>query len=504
MAMDACTVAVVGYGPVGGALANLLARQGIDVLVIEEHPDIYPLPRAGGLVPESMRLMQIVGVADELAADMKEVTLWYDIFDKDWNLVVKREPDIGDTRQVWPNHYTFLQPLLETAVRRENGVQGVRTRTGCRVTGLDQDATGVSLTVADVKTGGKDTVRADWVVGCDGSRSFVRSAIGSEQEDLGGDEAWLLVHLRLTDDSVKLPERLFQWAHPERAVTFVPNLPAGLCLFEFRVMPGDTVEELTSEAKVWELLRPWLHEGQADLVRVVVYEFHTRVANGWRDGRVMIAGDAAHVMPPDLGEGLNSGFRDAINLGWKLGGVVNGQWSESLLDTYETERRPHVYAFTVLSNALAVATSKIADDPDTYRATLALDSVFRHPHPRVGPGVHGEAPYPAGHLAEQPVLADGRRLDDVIGYRFALVGDPELIEQAVAADHDLWSSLDPAIVSGEDPQVAEWLSRLDARVVVVRPDRLLFGTAANSEDLAALATQLRTLHSNVTQTAGAH
>jgi 3-(3-hydroxy-phenyl)propionate hydroxylase len=485
------TVAIVGYGPVGAALGNLLAQRGIDVAVVEEHHSVYPTPRAGGLVPESLRLLQVMGIADELVKDMQEFTFWYDIFDKDWNLIAARDPDMGPALQGWANNHTFLQPKLEAAVRRENSKLGVHEYTGYRASMLSQDETGADLTLTSLDAEKEDTsIRADWVIGADGSRSQTRTAIGSEIEDFGGDESWLLVHLRVTDESANLPDRIFQWAHPDRAVSYITPLPDNIKLFEFRVMPGDTVEDLTSTERVWELLSPWLKQGQAELIRTVVYQFHSRLATGWRNGRVLLAGDAAHTMPPDLAEGLNSGLRDVINIAWKLQGVIEGALDESILDTYEIERRPHVRAFTVMSLALATATANIADDPDSFRTTLALDSVFRHPFPLVGPGVHGETPPPVGLMAEQPTLADGTRMDDAIGYHFAIIGDLSHDDHS-ALDDELWAGLQTKYLAGDDPAIRDWLDRLGTKVVVLRPDRLILGVANTPDELNQIGERIK-------------
>jgi 3-(3-hydroxy-phenyl)propionate hydroxylase len=492
MNTERCTVAIVGYGPAGAALANLLLQQGIDVAVVEPHQHVYPTPRAGGLAPESMRLLQTIGLADELVTGMNtNWTFWYDIFDHDWNKVVERTPDMGPTLQGWTHMATFMQPEFERRVRAENVRLGVHEHLGVRVVDIQHDPeAGVALTLRGPDPADDRVLHADWVIGCDGANSTVRNHIGDgQQEDFGGDQQWLLVHLRVTDKDVELPDRIFKWANRERGASFIPGLPQDIALFEFRVLPGETKEELTDTAKVWELLSPWLEEGQAELLRVTVYEFHTRVAHQWRDGRLMIAGDAAHVMPPELGEGLNSGLRDVMNLAWKLGGVINGQFDESLLDTYTVERRPHVRVYTVMSHEIAQAVAAVADDPDTYRTTLALDAVFRHPWPRLGHGLHQEdAPIPAGMVSEQPVLENGARFDDHVGYRFAVLADEELLAQADVANDRLWRALDAVAVPASTASAREWLERLGHRAVVVRPDRYILGTADTVEELQQLAS----------------
>jgi 3-(3-hydroxy-phenyl)propionate hydroxylase len=487
-----CTVAIVGYGPVGATLANLLARQGIDVAVIESHRHVYPTPRAGGLVPESMRLLQILDLADELVEGMNDWTFWYDILDKDRNLVVERTPEMGPRTQAWAHTYTFLQPELETAVRGMNAKFGVREFLGYKVVSTETDQNdGVDLVLTGVDTADEIALHAQWVIGCDGSNSTIRKSVGTgEQEDFRGDQSWLLVHLRVTDDNAELPDRIFKWANPDRAASFIPGLPQNICLFEFRVLPGETSEELTDLDKVYELISPWLKPEQVELIRVTVYTFRTRVAHQWRDGRMLIAGDAAHVMPPELGEGLNSGLRDVMNLAWKLAGVINNRYDESILDTYTAERRPHVREFTVLSHAIAQAIAAIADDPDTYRANLALDSAFSHPWPRLGPGLQQEA-FPAGMISEQPLLKDGQRYDDYVGYRFSILADEDLLAEAEVPTDPLWTALDVVGVPADSDGLRGWLEKLGHRAVVVRPDRYILGVADSAAELRELVAPLR-------------
>ena len=481
------TVAIVGYGPVGGALANLLARQGVDVAIIEQYKKMYPLPRAGGLVPESLRLFQALGLAERLFPGMVEWTFWWDVFDKDWNKVLERKPDLGQSLQGWPHNIMFLQPKFEAALRQENERLGIVAHLGYRVSAIAEEGDGFELMLSPVDGDGKPRrLRADWVIGCDGDHSTVREVIGGGQEDFGRDDAYLIIHLRVIREGVKLPDRIFEWANPDRAVTYVTPFPDNLRIFEFRVLPGETKEELTAPDKIWELLSPWLKPGDAELVRAVVWHFHSRVANRWRRGRLLIAGDAAHVMTPSLGEGLNSGFRDVMNLGWKLGAVINGTLEEAVLDTYQQERRPHVRVLVQMSNALKNAVLAIADNPDTYSANLAIDRVFAAPRPPINYGMHGEAPPPVGTISDQPRLASGVLLDDFVGYHFAVVADETLLAAANIDADPVWRALGAVKIPASDPAVRAWLDRLDVAAIVVRPDRYIFGVADSVEELAGI------------------
>lgn len=509
-------VAIVGYGPVGGTLANLLARQGLNVAVVEPYTRIYPTPRAGALVAESIRLLQVIGLADQLVPGMAEWIVNLAVFDKDWNLIVNGHGVVEDAHEFgWPQWFLFIQPELEAAVRQSNERLGVRAYLGYRATEIEQGVNGVEVRLRAVEASPHETengferseasgaprrVHADWVVGCDGANSTVRDTIGGGYEDFEGDESWLLIHLRVTRPDVKMPLRgegeilatggAFQWLNPDRHVTFVTGFPQGIHIFEFKVLPGETVEELTATDRVWELLSPWVSEGDAELIRVVVYDFHSRVANIWRDRRILLAGDAAHVMPPDLGQGLNSGFRDVMNLGWKLAGVIRGNLKEEILDSYAPERRPQCRALVELSNLLATTYSRITENPDSDFAKAGLGRVFAHPWPRVNPGIHGDAPEPVGLMSAQPTLADGTKLDDAVGYRFAVIGDDQLLADAGVASDAVWAALDTMIIGTSDPAIREWLDRLGCEAIVVRPDRLIFGLAANAEELRIHAAKL--------------
>lgn len=485
------TVAIVGYGPVGGALANLLARLGVHVAIIEPYKDVYPFPRAGGIVPESLRLFQTLEVIDELASHMVEWTFWYDIFDQNWNRIVERKPDLGERYQGWAHNVMFFQPALERALRAGNDRLGVETYLGFKAQEIIQDENGVDLRIAQRDGTPAGWLRADWVIGCDGSRSIVRDAIGGGQDDLKGDHSWLLVYLRLIREDVELPDQIFEWAHPHRQVRYVTPFPHNLKIFEFKVLPGETEETLTDPETVWELLSPWLKKGDAEFVRTGVYEFHARVANRWRDRRLLIAGDAAHEMPPTLGEGLNSGLRDAMNLGWKLAGVINGTFAERILDTYEQERKPHARTLVEISHQINVAGAAVAADPDAFRASASLGDDYEPPRPRLNPGLHGDEEAPVGTIAEQPRLADGTLFDDAVGYRIAVVGTEELLRAAGVHEDVAWTAVGAtALATDKHPAVRAWLERLGTQAVIVRPDRYILGIANSAEELRGLGARL--------------
>ena len=221
-----------------------------------------------------------------------------------------------------------------------------------------------------------------------------------------------------------------QYCDPARPTTFIP-MPGKRHRWEFMLMPGDDPVKIVQPDSIYNLLKPWkIDPARSQIERAVVYTFHSSLATSWRRGRLLLAGDSAHQMPPFLGQGMGSGLRDAANLAWKLRDVVQGRAPDSLLDSYETERMEHVRAYIELAVELGGVIQ--ATDPEKARKRdeelLANPTMMKPLAPRLGPGLHGTAAAPAGTRAEQPLLGDGQRLDDRVGYRFAVLANRDVVD----------------------------------------------------------------------------
>jgi 3-(3-hydroxy-phenyl)propionate hydroxylase len=253
---------------------------------------------------------------------------------------------------------------------------------------------------------------ARYAVGCDGARSTVRRHMGAALQDLRSHERWIVLDMILeippagvpeaADESGKLVDAI-QYCDPARPVTFVP-MPGNRHRWEFMLMPGDDPAAIVLPDAIYRLLAPWkIERTRSSIERAVVYTFQSSLATQWRRGRMLLAGDAAHQMPPFLGQGMNSGLRDALNLAWKLRSVMHGG-DDSLLDSYETERTAHVRAYIELAVELGGVIQ--ATDPEKARRRdaelLANPTMIKPLAPRLGPGLHGDADAPAGTRAEQP------------------------------------------------------------------------------------------------------
>jgi 2-polyprenyl-6-methoxyphenol hydroxylase-like FAD-dependent oxidoreductase len=398
----------------------------------------------------------------------------------------------------------FAQPDLERVLdARARALPGIDVRRGHEVVDVQQDDGGVRVEV--VASGGRTDVRARFAVGCDGANSFVRSRLGATATDLGFFFDWLIVDVRPHRPKVWSPLNV-QICDPARPTTLVSGGP-GRRRWEFMCLPGERSEDLNSVETAWRLLAPWgVGPADAELERHAVYRFQARWVDAWRNGRLLLAGDAAHQMPPFAGQGMCSGLRDAGNLAWKLDLVLGGRAPAALLDTYASERIPHVRATIDFSMALG----KVICVPDPAEAAArdramiasAADPGSRPavPPPRLGPGVVLDGDPHAGELFPQGRVAHAGRtglFDDVVGRGWTLLSraaDPQLSPASAATLAGLGGI---AAGIGGDGRVRDvdgiyerWFADAGADIVLQRPDFYVFGTAARSEDADGLVGAL--------------
>lgn len=481
-------VAVVGYGPVGRALAILLAQLGRRVTVLERWPEPYPLPRAVHFDHEVGRILQSCGIGE----DLRRISEPADTYE--WRNAagtpLLRFGQSGDGPSGWPASSMFNQPELEQLLDRRARSLDVDLRRGVQVVGVEPHDRGVIAIGAD-----GTSVAARFLVGCDGANSSVRALTGTPVSDLGFFYDWLIVDVVLDEPRVFDPVNL-QICDPARPTTAVSGGP-GRRRWEFMRLPHESLDELNDEEWAWKLLAGWdVHPGNARLERHAVYTFNARYAERWRTGPVFLAGDAAHQMPPFAGQGMCAGLRDVANLAWKLDMVLAGRAGEDLLDSYQTERLPSVRAAIDFSMELGKVIC-VADPAEAAARDEAMAAgVGEEPAPPPGlPDIDRGFIHPiAAHAGRQFVQGgDGGRLfDDAhgLGWRLVALG---LDVEAVGAGERAWfESVGGRVVAvdGTDPVYGRWFAEHDTVFALQRPDFYLYGTAAGPAGATSLLADL--------------
>jgi len=511
---SAIDVLIVGFGPVGAAMANLLARYGVDVMVVDKAADMFMAPRAIALDNEALRILQLAGIGER---DFDTVAIPY---------VRMRSPLLGEFGRVntlgaldgHPKLVTFYQPDLERCLRdRLRTYDCAHIALGTALTGFvaKQDHVLASL---DLGHGHTHAVRARYIVGADGASSLVRQLIGQEFKGKTYAEDWLIVDARHVPRPIDHVEFICDHRRP------TPHMvaPGARERWEFMLRPGESRADMESDARIRELLAPWGNVDDIAIERKAVYRFHARTVNAFSKGRVFLVGDAAHITPPFVGQGLVAGLRDAANLSWKLAWVILGRADPRILDSYDEERRPHAKSMIDLAKfmgrlimprngAIAFAThglmrlSRLVPRLRTQFEELHIKpkNVFRR-----GLFVKGctRTKLVRGGVIPQGWLrgADGATSlsDDVLGDGYALIGfgcDARAVlapataaafaqaggrvvqiahrgQRLHLAEHDSWEDLDGTFLPRVTP--VGWIA-------IVRPDKTIVhdGPAADADSV---------------------
>jgi len=525
-------VVIIGAGPAGLSLANLLGLRGVSVTVLEMLPQLIDYPRGVGIDDESLRSLQTMGLVHR--------ALPFTTPSHIMRLVNGRGKQITEIRPAtdefgWSRRNAFIQPEVDRVLYE--GLERfphVQVLFGHEVTALsdDDDAVTVSGTTPD----GEFSISAAYLVGADGGRSRTRKHIGVSFDGKSPSTRWLVADVR--DDPIGAPN-VYLGGDPRRPYVSI-GLPQSIRRFEFLLFDDEPDSLVDDDRFVDRLLAPHVPDPRSiDFVRKRVYTHHSRIAGEFRRGRVFLVGDAAHLMPVWQGQGWNSGQRDATNLAWKLAAVIMGQCDDRLLDTYSAERHDHAKAMIDLSTAFGkvvkptnrvvaglrdVAASALNVLPGVrdyfaqmrykpmprYATGAVVDAATLEPgfsSGRVGTELHTDR---AAHVRSSPVgthfiqptvtTADGesKLLDDVIGYRWAVLqwaGDPERLfdddqramlrtlgavlvsvrplvqcETAGRAETD---DSDAIVVGDTTGRLKAWFDERSTPVLFLRPDRFV-------------------------------
>jgi 3-(3-hydroxy-phenyl)propionate hydroxylase len=496
-------VIIIGYGPSGVSAANFLGSRGVKTIAIERWTDIYSRARAVTVNDWTLRCYQSVGLDEALKAGM-DVTLalqWKTYDGQVLRNVIFPPGNIGHATS-----YAIYQPAMEQTLRdgAARYANVVDVRFGQAMTKIVQDADGVTVTATDGDTGATSTIRARYALACDGGSSGTREQLGIELLGDTLDTRWVVIDARVKR---WWPNRhvLTHWSDAKRPMVDI-TLAQGNHRWELPLAPHESEDDFQTHEQLWGLLGMMgVTDEHVEIHQHAFYSHHVRHAERWREGRVFLVGDAAHMMPPWAGQGMQSGIRDADNLSWKLAEVIAGRLPDAVLDSYEAERAPDVEKYTQLSAMLGRLTRRemAAEDmpPQSESAKTTPGAL-----PAIGAGwlTGGTGPDSAvGKMIPQPEMfaSNGKSglLDNLIGNGFVLMGDnvdpASLLTAEQRAGWDglgarYFNILTPDQASHDDTDLIDiygtllgWMRPYGARVVAVRPDRFVAATDVGGLDV---------------------
>ncbi|AEF38621.1 bifunctional 3-(3-hydroxy-phenyl)propionate/3-hydroxycinnamic acid hydroxylase [Hoyosella subflava] len=524
-------VIIVGAGPVGLTLANILGQNGVTTKVVEERATLIDYPRGVGLDDESLRAFQAVGLAHAIVPHTVPNQVMRFVNSKR-RVIAEIAPSTQPYG--WPRRNGFVQPLVDAELLEGLGrFSNVSVEWGQAVLGLTDRGDRVEVVTSN--NGQLQTIEASYVVGCDGGRSVTRRLIDTTFEGTTSPTRWLVIDI--ANDPLGTPN-IYVGADPSRPFVSVA-IAHGIRRFEFMVKDDESTEEANTPAYLHARLKDFLPRPETvEIIRSRVYTHHSRIAGSFRKGRVFLAGDAAHLMPVWQGQGYNSGIRDANNLGWKLAAVVNGLAADRLLDSYDTERRKHAQSMidlsTMVGKVISPTNRVVAGIRDAFLLSASrIPSLKRYimemrfkpmPSYQTGAVVHefsskgrlsSASSSGVGSLFVQPKVTlrggDVHKLDEVLGTGFSVLAwgnsPKRILDKDVAAD---WLGLGARFVTAlplsqlhwnddDDPDVTvvadtedvlrQWFDSHDDAVLFIRPDRAIAGSCI-AQDADALARKL--------------
>ena len=468
-------VIIVGLGPTGGTLANLLALNGFSILILEKEKNLYALPRAVHFDDEIMRVFQTIGITKKFLKNtiINKGTKFVNTEGKvllDW----PRPKSI--TENGWYPSYRFHQPDLERNLRyRLKTFKKVKLMQNTEVMKIKNNNNSVDLFFKSKNKIQK--VSSQYVVGCDGARSITREQMGSVLDNLGFTQKWAVVDLILKKNKNKLPDRTIQYSNSERPATYCRNVGKRR-RWEFAIQDNENEKEILSDQYIWNFLKPWLKPTEAYLERKAIYIFQSAIARKWRKGRIFIAGDAAHLMPPFMGQGMCAGIRDASNLAWKISLCIKNKHSEDFLDSYQRERFSNAKEYIETTMRMgefvnAIGSEKITDNisskPD---GTKKMESI----KPKLGFGLGDKGDMNRGKIFPQLKMKSGKTLDDKFSTTPMVILSSEIKKRKS-------KNKIPIVTDKEVVGLSTILKGYKAKAVIVRPDRFILKTYKTTKEI---------------------
>ena len=467
-------IVIVGLGPTGGTLANLLAMNNVSVLILEKEENIYNLPRAVHFDDEIMRVFQTIGITKSLSKKLI-INKGTKFIDDNGELLLDWPRPKKITENGWYPSYRFHQPDLERSLRHNlKKYKNVTIVQNAEVYKTINKKDYVEVNYKNIKTNKIYSLKSKYLIGCDGANSFLRNEINSEMEHLGFEQRWAVIDVILKRKKMSLPDRTIQYCSQSRPATYCRNVGRRR-RWEIALKDDERADTFFEDKKLWKFLSRWIIPNEAKIERKTIYTFQSAIAKQWRKGRIFLVGDAAHLTPPFMGQGMCAGIRDASNLAWKIAMCCNKGHNEKLLDTYQSERSSNVRDY--IKTAM-----KMGELLNSIGGSDVSDTVFIQPDgsikmntikPKLGKGLGISKDPNRGKIFPSLKNEFGKDID------FLYSSEPILITNRKIDKNNF----DIKIFDNIDiPKVETILKKFKSDALIIRPDRFIFAST-NEKDL---------------------
>ena len=469
-------VTIVGLGPTGGVLANLIALNGFSVLVLEKEKSFYPLPRAVHFDDEIMRIFQTIGITNNF--------LKHTIINKGTKFVNSEGKIILDwprpkqvTLNGWYPSYRFNQPDLERQLRKKlKTYKKVRIRQNTKVKKIKNSKDHVKIIFENTNDKKKYEIKSRYLVGCDGAKSITRKQMGTKMDNLGFTQKWAVIDLILKKNKKNLPDRTIQYSNNKQPATYCRNVGKRR-RWEFAIKKNLTEQKVLSENYIWNFLKPWLNKKEAFLERKAIYTFQSAISRKWIKGRIFLAGDAAHLMPPFMGQGMCAGIRDVSNLAWKISKCLRHKHDKNLLNSYQSERFSNVKEYIETTMRMGEFVNAVESIKITDNISFGKDGIesMKSIKPNLGRGLGKQKDNCRGKIFPQFKLKNKKYLDEEFSTKPILVLSSKF-KKKINSKIKLIKSNN---VSGLDI----YLKNINSKAIIVRPDRFILSSLSSFKNI---------------------
>ena len=466
-------VVIVGLGPTGGTLANLLAINNLSILILEKEASLYNLPRAVHFDDEVMRVFQTIGISDSLSKKLI-INKGTKFLDENGKLLLDWPRPKIITENGWYPSYRFHQPDLERSLRYKlKKFDKVVSLQNCEVFKTVNKKNFTEVHYKNTKINKINSVKSKYIIGCDGANSFIRNEMKTELENLGFEQRWAVIDLILKTKNVNLPDRTIQYCNAKRPATYCRNVGKRR-RWEIALKDNESSKTFFDEKTLWKFLSKWVSPDKAEIERKTVYTFQSAIAKSWREGRMLLVGDAAHLTPPFMGQGMCAGIRDASNLAWKISICCKNGHNENLLNSYQTERSSNVRDY--INTAM-----KMGELLNSIGGSEVSDTVFVQPDgtikmntikPQLGKGLGEFGDVNRGKIFPSLKLNFGKDFDNMFSFDPILITNKKINKKKLRI-----KSYDSSDIS----EIEIILKKFKTNTLIIRPDRFILASTQKND-----------------------